>query len=674
MSDMQKASRRPKKPFSPAAMAQARSISFSEDTFKERILVHGIAIDDKDFIENTVTPDRDDAIWVRRSKDGGYLIDITITDIASWIPLKSPIDIEALERGFTEYVDSKPLNPMIPAALSENLFSLNEGEKRPTITATITLNKNLDISSAHCDLYKSYLENVLSLYHGHLTPENTKGDGYDIDQWHVIAKRLYDQRSKPDQEAWSPEDRAGYNGESSQKTHFIVQEFMVLANAQVAQFAHEKGIPIIYRNHSLIRDSKQTLNRINREVSSILNRPVTIQEIKDLVGDIEDRGAYSPDLKFHHGLGIHGYMHFTSPLRRYPDFHSHYNLTHYLDGQPLLYARDNLKKIAQHANKRKLEVEQPHLSNWPYRLAPEQMKYVLKAIRKSLKRPLFKQYKIPKRSNREMYNLLFHLKEAEPFLWMQWKSMALHHLRFRPEKALPLMRHIKAKNPSWQFHYPKHKGKSGHLAQLTLSTPNGDFSAPIAPILEDKAKARVAANYLFIEAYLEGLMIDSKDVLKADYLEAQRHIYGLHYHKPEYYFQKIKEFIPDLKIIHKEIALGRYKAWRTLIRFNNITVDEDDPYRRMTLISDGRNKRDAMTSAITKLFRNHYFQLIYSRHLMEKENPGQAEIKVVAQKLRLNLDLFTAPKAFYEDENFIHPQQGLQHAQQPIRYISAKEL
>ena len=663
---MKKSKKHMTKPFPAEAIAQAHKISFSEETFEKRTLVRGMAIDDKDPQTGHVTPDRDDAIWVRRADNGDYLLDITITDISSWIPMDSPIAEEALKRGFTEYRNGAPLNPMIPAGLSEGLFSLNEGEKRPTITATIRMNKDLNLSSASCSLYKSYVETVESLYHDHVTKENITGNGYDLKEWHMIAKRLFEQRSDGDKEIWNKEDLNAYLGKTEKATHFIVQEFMILGNTQVAKFADDNNIPVIFRNHALIQDNKRTLNRIARDTSQILNRKIRTKDIKPLVKNWEDRGHYSPYLKAHHALKIKSYMHFTSPLRRYPDLHSHYNLVCFLDNKELLYSDHDLKRIADHANRRKLEVERPSLSKWPYRLPPENMKYVLTHLHKGFKRASIKKNDMPKRSNKELYNILFHAEHLSPATWQQWKDITLQHLRKHPERAEKLIAHMKSKNPAWDIKEMHKKEGDKYFSQIILETPKNRFSAPIITGMDDEDNARTAAHYLFLEAYLEKILVRPRYALKADYLESKRHIYGLHYHKPEYYLSKIKKFIPDAHFTYKEVNTHGVRAWRANIKFNTVTEKQGSPARRMHITSDGKTRRDAMTSALTKLFRNHYFQLTYNNYrLTQEKNPPQ-NIEDLAKRLKLNPDLFNAPHVFYEDPNF----KDIEKANMPIRYIT----
>lgn len=82
-------------------------------------------------IDGVNTQDMDDAIFIE-THDNGWLLTVAISDPAAFIPVDSPIDIEAKKRGFTHYLPNFNV-PMLPRDLSDSLCSLKEGEKRATL-------------------------------------------------------------------------------------------------------------------------------------------------------------------------------------------------------------------------------------------------------------------------------------------------------------------------------------------------------------------------------------------------------------------------------------------------------------------------------------------------------------------------------------------------------------
>jgi ribonuclease R len=137
--------------------------------------------------------------------------------------------------------------------------------------------------------------------------------------------------------------------------HKLIEEFMLLANKQVATFvynhkkAKEKNT-FVYRIHDFpdpekVKDfsifARQFGHKMNIDENSIsgsLNKLMSEIEGKPEQNILEQlairtmaKAKYSTDVKGHFGLAFKHYTHFTSPIRRYPDMMVHRMLQHYLD-------------------------------------------------------------------------------------------------------------------------------------------------------------------------------------------------------------------------------------------------------------------------------------------------------------------------------------------------------
>ena len=88
--------------------------------------------------------DFDDALSVRRIKDGVWEVGVHIADVTHYVRPHSVIDDEAVERGTSVYLVDRTV-PMLPERLSNELCSLRPNETSLCFSAVFTLNENLDI-------------------------------------------------------------------------------------------------------------------------------------------------------------------------------------------------------------------------------------------------------------------------------------------------------------------------------------------------------------------------------------------------------------------------------------------------------------------------------------------------------------------------------------------------
>jgi ribonuclease R len=142
--------------------------------------------------------------------------------------------------------------------------------------------------------------------------------------------------------------------------HKLIEEFMLLANKQVATFVYnykkaKERNTFVYRIHDFpdpekVKDfsvfARQFGHKMNideNSISSSLNKLMSEIEGKPEQNILEQlairtmaKAKYSTDVKGHFGLAFNHYTHFTSPIRRYPDMMVHRMLQHYLnDGKHL---------------------------------------------------------------------------------------------------------------------------------------------------------------------------------------------------------------------------------------------------------------------------------------------------------------------------------------------------
>jgi ribonuclease R len=176
--------------------------------------------------------------------------------------------------------------------------------------------------------------------------------------------------------------------EPIKRAYNLIEELMVAANEAVAQMFERADKPTVWRVHpppdggSLaqlcrwlaaygIKSGPQQL-REPRGMAAIarrIQRHRAAHPLSYLLLRTLKQAAYHVENKGHFGLASPAYLHFTSPIRRYPDLHAHRLLKRLLreDGRPAgrrqrvqQTSRDALQSIAREASARErqaLEVE-----------------------------------------------------------------------------------------------------------------------------------------------------------------------------------------------------------------------------------------------------------------------------------------------------------------------------
>src|SRR5271166_1130306 len=85
-------------------------------------------------IDGETARDFDDAVYVERRADGGWLLQVHIADVAHYVHPESPLDREARLRGNSVYFIDRAV-PMLPESLSNGMCSLKPREERLVLSA-----------------------------------------------------------------------------------------------------------------------------------------------------------------------------------------------------------------------------------------------------------------------------------------------------------------------------------------------------------------------------------------------------------------------------------------------------------------------------------------------------------------------------------------------------------
>jgi ribonuclease R len=368
--------------------ADIKALKTSDDNDQDRIDLRALR---HVTIDGEFAKDFDDAVFIEKSKDR-YVLYVSIADVSHYVLQGTALDAEAYERGTSTYFPGTVI-PMLPKILSNIMCSLNPNEDRLALTAKMTFDKHgeLILSSFFKSLIKSAMRLTYAKVEKALMHNDKKTRGEiarvlpELELMKELAEILADKRSRRgslDFDLPEPEVlldiKGGVKGIIRSErlfAHRIIEEFMIAANEAVAQYLFDNKIPAIYRVHE--RPDREKLIDFERLLH---NLPIKHTKIDGSAGQLQSllknvsgsqyeflinktllksmkQAKYSPSNKGHFGLASKCYLHFTSPIRRYPDLVCHRMLKYALENHAKknkvgLMPEQELDHIAAHLSER----------------------------------------------------------------------------------------------------------------------------------------------------------------------------------------------------------------------------------------------------------------------------------------------------------------------------------
>ena len=337
-----------------------------------------ITIDGKD------SKDLDDAVTVKRLKNGNYALGVHIADVTNYVAEDGPLDKEAFKRGTSVYLIDQVI-PMLPKLLSNGVCSLNEGVDRLTLSCTMEIDGEGNVVDHQ--IFKSVINSSHRMVYDDVSDMLEKEDAALIEKYKDIYPMLKSMESLAEilrarrmargsldfdfDEAHIELDKEGIpvqiGIEERRCANRMIEEFMLAANETVAEHFFWMEAPFLYRVHE-----KPDMERIEELKSFIRGFGIHLRgssdnihpkELSGILSQVKDKtyenvvntvmlrsmkkAFYSTGCDGHFGLGVKYYCHFTSPIRRYPDLFIHRVIKKYLDGQMDLKAvKDSQKKAS----------------------------------------------------------------------------------------------------------------------------------------------------------------------------------------------------------------------------------------------------------------------------------------------------------------------------------------
>lgn len=349
-------------------------------------------------IDGEDAKDLDDAVQVKETENGTYILGVHIADVSHYVREDSFLDREAIIRGTSVYMLDRVI-PMLPVELSNGICSLNAGKDRLTLSVIMEIDKNGKVISS--DIKKGIIkvtermsykgvQTVLDNYDKNINEiedENTRAivkkyEKYKehFKQMEELAHILKERREKagslsldiPETKVILDED--GYAIDITKYelcfANEIIEQFMLTANETVAEKFFWLEAPFIYRVHE--EPDMEKVTELNKflfnfgykvKCSKETVHPTAFEEVlRKIKGTKEERivsnlvlrtlkvARYEAENLGHFGIASKYYCHFTSPIRRYPDLFIHRIISKYIEENYQL-SDDEIEKYRGQAEK-----------------------------------------------------------------------------------------------------------------------------------------------------------------------------------------------------------------------------------------------------------------------------------------------------------------------------------
>ena len=338
-------------------------------------------------IDGEDAKDLDDAISVKKTDDGNYILDVHIADVSYYVKEDKKLDKEAIKRGTSVYMFDRVI-PMLPFELSNGICSLNAGTDRFALSCSMEINTAGQVVSS--DVYKSVIKVTERMSYtdvnkilNNLDEEVTNRYKKYIKNFKLMEELAHVLKSRRISQGYLnldiPESKIilDENGRAIEvkkyETTFaneIIEQFMLTANEIIAEKFYWLEAPFIYRVHEepdydKIQETNKFLFNIGEKIKVTKDKikPKAFSEVLDKLKGTEYEkvistlilrtlklARYESENKGHFGIASSYYCHFTSPIRRYPDLFIHRVISEYLNNNYML-SEERIEELQNKARK-----------------------------------------------------------------------------------------------------------------------------------------------------------------------------------------------------------------------------------------------------------------------------------------------------------------------------------
>ncbi len=329
-------------------------------------------------IDPETARDFDDAVCVEDGPSPGLeRLWVAVADVSHYVRPGTALDGESRIRGCSVYLPDRAI-PMLPHQLSSGICSLNPEVDRLAMVARLDVGNDGQVVEAQMqaavirsrarldyagvgaalggDLrgpraryrdHLPHLERMQRLSHKLRALRHERGSlDFEIPEPVVVLDEDDPKRVRDVRKSRSlPEVKEAYR---------IVEDFMLAANEAVARFFRTRGLDTLWRVHDVPKETRlaefaslaesfgvpfsvedgRSPKKLRAFLESLKGRPMEralsfllLRSMKQAVYDVVNVG--------HFGLAAPDYLHFTSPIRRYPDLVVHRLLKNQLKAEGL---------------------------------------------------------------------------------------------------------------------------------------------------------------------------------------------------------------------------------------------------------------------------------------------------------------------------------------------------
>ncbi len=345
-------------------------------------------------IDPDTAKDFDDALSVEFRKNGECEVGIHIADVTHYVKEGTALDKEAYDRSTSVYLVDR-VAPMLPERLSNELCSLRPHEDKCTFSAVFVFGRTGKIKSRWFGKTLTHSDRRFTYGEAQEVLESGKGDfAKELRKLNKLAHVLRKEKFKNGAIAFESEEvkfkldeegtPIGVYVKERQDAHMLIEDFMLLANREVATYISKKEegqaeIPFVYRIHdtpnpdkvadfvnfarnlgfSIQTDTPQQIAESYNRLAEAAREDEALRMLEPIAIRTMAKAIYTTDNIGHYGLGFDHYSHFTSPIRRYSDVLTHRLLEKNLEST-YRTKKERLEEMCQHIStqeRRAMEAE-----------------------------------------------------------------------------------------------------------------------------------------------------------------------------------------------------------------------------------------------------------------------------------------------------------------------------